>query len=135
MLELALNLIWVSLALPAYLLWRSKGPRSRSVGGLLVLSCCLALLFPVISATDDLHAMRPEIEESGPGKRSSRHSITNNNSTPHNFVHHPTQIVFSVSQQNLVAVCGFVCAEYRTSPASQTTTISFSRAPPFHFLG
>ena len=33
------------------------------------LGCALVLLFPVISATDDLHAMRAEMEESSPGKR------------------------------------------------------------------
>ncbi|MGD0790332.1 MAG: hypothetical protein ABR920_01060 [Terriglobales bacterium] len=34
------------------------------------LGCALVLLFPVISATDDLHAMRPEMEES---ERALRH--------------------------------------------------------------
>ena len=33
------------------------------------LGCAVVLLFPVISATDDLHAMRAEMEESSPGKR------------------------------------------------------------------
>jgi len=33
------------------------------------LGCALVLLFPVISATDDMHAMRAEMEESSPGKR------------------------------------------------------------------
>lgn len=33
------------------------------------LGCALVLLFPVISASDDLHAMRAEMEESSPGKR------------------------------------------------------------------
>jgi hypothetical protein len=32
----------------------------------------LMLLFPVVSATDDLHAMRPEIEESNPSKQIAR---------------------------------------------------------------
>lgn len=32
------------------------------------------MLFPVVSATDDLHAMRAEIEESPASKRSVRHS-------------------------------------------------------------
>ena len=33
------------------------------------LGCALVLLFPVISATDDMHAMRAEMEEFSPGKR------------------------------------------------------------------
>jgi len=34
------------------------------------LGCMLVILFPVVSATDDLHAMRAEMEESPLSKRS-----------------------------------------------------------------
>lgn len=83
--ELFLNLCWLSLLVPACLLWRH---RNRSCGGddrthdgrtktrtasplvfVCVLGCALVLLFPVISASDDLHAMRAEMEEFSPGKR------------------------------------------------------------------
>jgi hypothetical protein len=75
--ELLLNLTWLLLALPAFWLWRrSFHTRALSKFGslqcLLALACLLVLLFPVISATDDLHVMRTEMEESSPGKRSSR---------------------------------------------------------------
>lgn len=72
--ELLLNLLWLMLALPAVLILR-RGPvlgnggplcRSRS---LLLLGCVLVLLFPVVSASDDLHALRQEMEESSPTKR------------------------------------------------------------------
>jgi hypothetical protein len=75
--ELLLNLAWLLLALPAYWLWRQSF-RARAQGGLgslqclLALACLLVLLFPIVSATDDLHAMRAEMEESSPGKRSVR---------------------------------------------------------------
>jgi hypothetical protein len=57
------------------LLWRQRissassdySPRSTAVSPLIffcALGCAFVLLFPVISATDDLHAMRPEMEES-----------------------------------------------------------------------
>ena len=69
--ELFLNLCWLSLLLPAFLLWRqrtavasSDRPATRPIVIVCVLGCALILLFPVISATDDLHAMRPEMEES-----------------------------------------------------------------------
>ncbi len=69
--ELLLNLAWLLLALPAYRLWRAADQRKFSSRQcLLALACILVLLFPVISATDDLHAMRAEMEESSPGKRS-----------------------------------------------------------------
>jgi hypothetical protein len=75
--ELLLNLAWVLMALPAYWLWlRGAGAReSRRASALqflLALGCVLVLLFPVISATDDLHAMRAEMEESATSKRAVR---------------------------------------------------------------
>jgi len=75
--ELLLNLAWLLLALPACWLWRvSRRDRLRlnfnAVQCLLVLGCVLVMLFPVISATDDLCAMRAEIEESPAGKRGIR---------------------------------------------------------------
>jgi hypothetical protein len=75
--ELLLNLAWIFLALPAYWLWR--GARSRRLGRrlssaqcLFALGCLLVILFPVISATDDLRAMRAELEESPSSERSMR---------------------------------------------------------------
>jgi hypothetical protein len=66
--ELLLNLIWLLLIVPAFLVWnspRNRADRHRANFALLTLICVLALLFPVISATDDMQAMRPEIEEAG----------------------------------------------------------------------
>src|ERR1700687_6291847 len=79
--ECFLNLCWLSLLLPAWLLWRQRtsstgsanpgrSPAGRPLVFICALGCALILLFPVISASDDLHAMRPEMEES---KRASRH--------------------------------------------------------------
>ena len=73
--ELFLNVLWLLLAVPAVWAWRrepasTKGViRLGSARRMMVLSCALMLLFPVISATDDLHAMRPEMEESSSSKR------------------------------------------------------------------
>ena len=73
--EFLLNLAWLLLALPAYLLWRDSrtahdGRRFASLQILLALGCMIVILFPVISATDDLRAMRTEMEESPASKRS-----------------------------------------------------------------
>lgn len=70
--ELLLNLLWLTLALPAVWMWRRDPAHLHSskyfgrVRPLVLLSCVLMLLFPVISVTDDLQAMRQEMEESGP---------------------------------------------------------------------
>jgi hypothetical protein len=73
--ELFLNLAWLLLALPAYFLWRgcrstSAARRFTAVQCLLALGCMLVILFPVVSATDDLRAMRAEMEECPVSKRS-----------------------------------------------------------------
>jgi hypothetical protein len=77
--ELLLNLMWLLLMVPAYLLWRDsrRHPQAhRSSLVLLVLACTLAILFPVVSASDDIQAMRPEMEEAA-----SRDAITSSHQT------------------------------------------------------
>lgn len=78
--ELLLNLVWLTLALPAIWVWRHEPVRAGHSSGFsrirasLLLICVLTLLFPVVSATDDLHPMRPEMEESSPFKRTVKQS-------------------------------------------------------------
>ena len=78
--ELLLNLLWLMLALPAFLIWRRQSGCAQSSDkqchsrAFVLLVCLLALLFPVVSASDDLHPISAEIEESGPSKRVVRHS-------------------------------------------------------------
>lgn len=73
--ELLLNLLWLALVLPAVLIWRRQWACSRSFWhpcsfrATVLLGCLLVLLFPVVSATDDLHPIPNLIEESNPSKR------------------------------------------------------------------
>jgi hypothetical protein len=66
--ELALNLCWLALVLPAFFLWQRRELCDRSARGSLLfvctLGCVLVLLFPVISASDDLHSSSQAMEES-----------------------------------------------------------------------
>jgi hypothetical protein len=78
--ELLLNILWLMLTLPAIWLWL-RDPAcvqsSRRLGNMrpiLLLGCVLVLLFPVVSATDDMHVMRPELEESSSAKRQAEQS-------------------------------------------------------------
>ncbi len=77
--ELLLNLAWLLLALPAFWLWQrstaaSTGRKPTALQCVLALGCMLVILFPVVSATDDLRAMRNEMEESPANKRNIRHA-------------------------------------------------------------
>ena len=71
--ELLLNLFWLLLTALALGRWGRQNA-SRSPAHLIALICLLALLFPVISATDDLHAMRPEMEDSISNRRALKHA-------------------------------------------------------------
>src|SRR5580658_4018942 len=98
--ELLLNLVWLLLALPAYWLWRlDAGARAArrvsSLQCLLALGCVLVLLFPVISASDDLHAMRTEMEESSTSKRTVRLASGEKHSAGVNRMQGPPALVAS----------------------------------------
>src|ERR1700751_355987 len=73
--ELLLTLFWLLLAMPAFWLWRysrtaPERRKSSPFHTFLALGCLLVVLFPVISATDDMCAMRAEMEESSSSRRS-----------------------------------------------------------------
>lgn len=75
--EPLLNCCWLLLFVPALWIWRRQRFSIRkghhgSLQCLVSLVCAVFLLFPVISASDDLHAMRSEMEEPGSGKRAFR---------------------------------------------------------------
>lgn len=70
MLELLLNLVWVLVVTASLLFWRRLSTVSddcsrRPVTALVALVCILVLLFPVISATDDMHVAEFAMEDSG----------------------------------------------------------------------
>jgi hypothetical protein len=66
--ELLLNLVWIALAIGAFLIF---GRRQQRLGrkqsfcwqSFLALACVLLLLFPVISASDDLHPSQALLED------------------------------------------------------------------------
>jgi len=64
--ENLLNGCWVLLAMAALLAWRCQATQARTGQrhGLVALFCVLALMLPVISATDDLHPTAQAIEDS-----------------------------------------------------------------------
>jgi hypothetical protein len=88
--ELFLNLCWLALLVPAWTLWRRNVAADRSARFsffvLCTLGCAFVLLFPVISASDDLHAMGQAIEETDPGFRQDGHRAGSVHSIPHNSV-------------------------------------------------
>jgi hypothetical protein len=135
--ELLLNLAWLFLALPAYSLWRNANANandSRKRGGptphqcLLALGCVLVLLFPVVSATDDLHAMRAEMEESS--KRGIRQAVSERFSAGHSQWHNPPAAVVAFSA---IIPSSQARRESRAPQpwfAAASRTVHSGRAPP-----
>jgi hypothetical protein len=134
--ELLLNLAWLLLALPAYYLWRGRGSthtgrKFTSLQCLFALGCLLVVLFPVVSATDDLRAMRAEMEESPCSKRTIRQA-SNDKASAWNWQSAPalaaaarSLIVPEESWQQLPAL-------YLSTPAAPAI-VRAGRAPPDSF--
>jgi hypothetical protein len=130
--ELLLNLIWLLLFVPACLIWRTtrRSPDTYSSNFvLLLLACTLAILFPVVSASDDIQAMRPEMEEVARDAISSPHhsrflclAPDSNTSVPQH-VAHPARLLELRSR----AIVPFVLC---LSPAAPFLEVPSGRAPP-----
>jgi hypothetical protein len=138
--ELLLNLVWLLLALPAYWLWRC-GAGARAVRRitalqfLLALGCALVLLFPVISATDDLHAMRAEMEESAASKRAVRQAGGEKHSAWVNRLQGPPVLLANIDwQPALQAALGEVSVLH-LAPLAGPSSWHSGRAPPDSLLG
>jgi hypothetical protein len=131
--ELLLNLAWLLLALPAYYLWRNSTSalakrRFSSLQAILALGCLLIVLFPVVSATDDLHVMRAEMEESPASKRSIRQASTEKPAFSHS--HYQSFLVLNSSPLLISAEAWNQIPLYRSSAPSDAFIRKTGRAPP-----
>ena len=133
--ELLLNLFWLTVALLTVGLWwrdaRAVGSQRRGqrLSQFVVLSCGLVLLFPVVSVTDDLHPLRPEMEESN---RSKKIKGTADNSSQHTGVFGPlpAQVDACFSSAPRSRICGQVLAQPTPVPKSPDVCTGACRAPP-----
>ena len=137
--ELLLNLAWLLLVLPAYGVWRqgavAKRPnRFNSLQGLLALGCLLVLLFPIISATDDVHAMRAEMEEPGASKRSVRQASQDKFSVKVSRLHNSPAILENASAFALSCDGWRESVIASSSPLAAPSILRAGRAPPVFSL-
>jgi hypothetical protein len=134
--ELLLNLIWLLMALPAYWLWRAsrRAPlrlRASSLQCLLALGCALVLLFPVISATDDLHVMRAEMDESQPGKRSVRQAASDRSSLGTSRLQSPPALLSTLDMPALSGDSKVLVLRFDLTIPTRVPALQSGRAPPF----
>jgi HAMP domain-containing protein len=132
-LELLLNLCWLLLLGPGAYLWLRQRRRAKPIFQFsIALACLLFLLFPVISATDDLHAFRQEMEESSPNKKALKQVAKR--TTAQEFSAPPAQVPSAVSFPPSSQVCGIVLIFFTPAAASAGSGIFVSRAPPASLL-
>jgi hypothetical protein len=132
--ELLLNLAWLLLALPAYWLWRRGTRGFSSLQCLLSLGCLLVLLFPVISASDDLHAMQTETEDSSVSKRTVRQAASDKNSGWLNRMQGPPAALANVVRLVAPKVGLLEVSTAPVSPLAGPCVSDAGRAPPFSHL-
>ena len=128
--ELLLNLFWLLLVMPAYWMWRRHDRNTDSFQRFLALASVLVLLFPVISATDDLHAMRQEAEESNSTKRALRHATIEKFSVQTQLHVPPADVTFAFAVRLGRELCGSATFEKCPTPIGCAPCSLSSRAPP-----
>jgi len=133
--ELLLNLAWMLLAIPAWWLWRTSRSacaerRLNSAQCLMALACVLVILFPVISATDDLMAMRTEMEESPLSKRSMKQANGDKTSLGNCRLQIASALVGSASSLALAVEHGDLPSSMSLFVPAAPTTLAAGRSPP-----
>jgi len=126
--ESLLNLCWLLLMVPALAFWLPKRRLRNSVQLAVVLVCLLVLLFPVISATDDLNAMRQETEESSLGSPELVVAKASSGQRAVGLAPALLGAVFQLAVSN--HTCGYVQVLRPATRRTARTTPSLSRAPP-----
>lgn len=109
--ELLLNAVWLAIAIAAFARLAFQRDRRRLAAAVVATACVVALLFPIISITDDLTASVAAVEETIAVRR---------------VMAAASQIIVATALQ-LVA---FVVEEAFALPAAPTLAADAERGPP-----
>jgi hypothetical protein len=102
---------------------------------LLALGCALVLLFPVISASDDLHVMRAEMEDSSISKRTVRQASSDRSSGWVNRLQGPAAVVARTFGLAAPEVGRLEVSVTTEAPLARPGVFRGGRAPPVSLLG
>lgn len=128
--ELLLNLLWLLLLVPACWIWRRE--RKSSMRCLLALGCALVVLFPVISATDDLHAAPQAMEDSTSIKRTLRNCGIQRTCDHSNFPVPPAYVNWSKAIHFAAEACGRLLEDRTSANVTTRAEVLGIRPPPTH---
>jgi HAMP domain-containing protein len=117
----------------AFGFWLPQRRTSKSLQLALALTCLWVLLFPVISATDDLHVMRQEAEESSSAKETLKQA-THHGSRGRDCSALPALLSPTLQAAPCSETWGNIPVLRVAAPLSVWTTNSLGRAPPTSLL-
>jgi hypothetical protein len=137
--ELTLNLVWALIAAASYaiLLRHLAGRGTGRSGGptqpqcVIALTCVLAILFPVISLTDDLHEMQATAEEASSSGLVIKQSVASHSPAPGRSVHQALFILAPLVANSHWSVLGVLTGLQERRSESGSYLLEVGRAPPF----
>jgi hypothetical protein len=138
LMELLLNLAWLVIAMAGYLAlgWRLARANARKADGptriqcIVALSCALAILFPVISLTDDLHEMQATFEEASSARLVIKQCAGTLSPASGQALHSIYFVVRSLATAVSWTVLGGVVAQKMCRPLPGLRVYTPNRAPP-----
>lgn len=136
--ELALNLIWAVIAVVSYSVLFyydplrgtkfDRGPsRSQSV---FALTCVLAIVFPIISLSDDLQEMQATLEESSTSVLAIKKSVITLSLDHNRSLHRIPFLLASNATSAHWAVLGFLPSHQKPCSLAGQLLVQISRSPP-----
>lgn len=136
--ETLLNLVWLAVTVAAIWLWRfrwtgsRRNPRFSTRVEAVAMVCILALLFPVISLTDDLHPETVAVDAAS-GKRNACLIAASASHVRSATVGSGTQSVLGMNSRPIAAVSLIISQFASTSKlytSSYLASDSLGRSPP-----
>lgn len=125
--ELVLNLVWLVAAFGVairFAIWRRGQPAARQRAVALCAVCVLALLFPIISATDDLHTDTAGAEETSAMRRAAVVA------TAHVVSAAVTHAPAAITRDAALALSGIALRDQRLPMLAGFAVASSLRGPP-----
>jgi hypothetical protein len=135
--EQVLNLLWLLVAVSSALYFRRSLAalplRRLAFRSAIALGCALAILFPVISLTDDLHAEQAVMEDSKASRKVLKAGAASDRSPEAVKFHHPpAEVLSAIPHYRASVLVGLVASRGLPFLFLSNRKSDLSRAPPLN---
>jgi hypothetical protein len=136
--ELFLNLVWVLVVVASLIYYRRRHPaavphRRIACRSAIALFCALAILFPVISLTDDLHAEQAVMEDSSSSRKALKAGAAGDRSPSTVRFHNlPAELFPALPHHGASVSVGAVASPVLSILSHFGHRLGLSRAPPLN---